>query len=187
MDAYAWFAPALAVGLAPMLARVTASRTGLPCPPVPLGLCSAGLALLAATPPVALVAALAAPLVLTDVLARRLPDPLTLPAYPAVLAGLAATGPPDAVWRAAGASGAVLAVLGLAHLLAPAGLGLGDVKLAGLLALPLGWASWTAVWTATVLTVTAGGLAAGWALARGRREVPYGPVLLAGALMTLLR
>ncbi|WP_285660537.1 prepilin peptidase [Actinorhabdospora filicis] len=190
MDIFAAAPPALAVGFAPLLARVVVSRTGLPCPAVPLALCSAGFAAIAAwtaAAPVVLLAALAAPLVLTDVLARRLPDPLTLPAYPAVLAGLAATGPPDAVWRAVAAAVVALAGLGSVHLLAPAALGPGDVKLAGLLALPLGAVSWAAVWAATVLVLTAGGLAAGWALARGRREVPYGPVLLVGALMTLLR
>lgn len=185
MDIFIAVAPALAVACTPQFAHVVASRTGVLCPVIPLALFSA--VLVAWAPPsTALIAALAVPLALADVLARSLPDSFTLPAYPAVLAGLTATGPPGALWRAVAASGGVLAVLGLGHLAAPTALGFGDVKLAGLLALPLGWTSWTAVWTAAVLALTVGGLAAGWALTRGRREIPYGPVLLAGALMTLL-
>jgi leader peptidase (prepilin peptidase) / N-methyltransferase len=126
-----------------------------------------------------------------DLDVRRLPDWLTLPAYPvaAVLLALcsAVTGDWEALLRAAACAG--LAVVGflLAALLSPGaeGLGLGDVKLAGTLGGLLGWWGW---WTALYGLLTGfilGGLVAAVLLVSRRASrtshLSFGPALIAGA------
>lgn len=71
----------------------------------------------------------------------------------------------------------------------PRGLGLGDVKLAGLLGLHTAWLSWTAWY----VSFSAGVLAAGlWALTlilAGRpraSSIAFGPFLLVGSLAAVL-
>lgn len=138
-----------------------------------------------------LVAALAVPLVVTDLRVRRLPDVLTLPAYPlaAAVLGLAAAFGPGAGLAVRAAVSAV--VFGGAHLviraLAPGSLGAGDVKLSGALGGVLGAAGWAALPVAAVLAafVTAV-LAAAAALCRWRgwRDgVPHGPGLVAAVCL----
>ncbi|MEV0648750.1 prepilin peptidase [Phytomonospora sp. NPDC050363] len=163
-------APALAMTTAGLLTAL-ALRGGLP-PPV--------LAALAA------LTVLGVALAAVDTAAHRLPDALVLPAYPLLIGALALTGHPTALTRALAASGACLAAYGAVHLVAPSALGFGDVKLAGLLALPLGWLGWKAVAAATVTTLAVGGLSAFYALRRGRSHVPYGPPLLVGAYLAVL-
>lgn len=125
-----------------------------------------------------------------DVAARRLPDALTLPAYPvvAVLLVIAAAGVggTDLLVRALG--GALLWAGGYAavRLIAPSALGGGDVKLAGSLGALAAAASWPglllAVLTATVLTA----VVAGSARMLGYRDVPHGPAMLAAAWLVVL-
>ncbi|MEC3974919.1 prepilin peptidase [Amycolatopsis sp. H20-H5] len=85
---------------------------------------------------------------------------------------------------------AIIAVFYLALALASGGgLGAGDVKLGGLLGLALGWLSWSALVTATVLGWFTAGLV--WLILRvtQRRSrdslLPMGPFLLLGALLTI--
>jgi leader peptidase (prepilin peptidase)/N-methyltransferase len=71
----------------------------------------------------------------------------------------------------------------------PGGLGLGDVKLAGLLGLYLGWLGWRPVLVGTFAGFLLGGLL-GVALLAARRAhrrtaIPFGPFMLAGALLAL--
>lgn len=120
-----------------------------------------------------------------DVLHRRLPDALTLPALPLALLLLAPLGP-EVVLRAG--MGAVLAFAAYAavHLAAPAALGAGDVKLAAPLGAVLAGVSWEVLVVAGVLAAIFSGAAAVVLLAvRGRRGVlPHGPsMLLAGLLV----
>ncbi|MGH3751448.1 MAG: prepilin peptidase [Pseudonocardiaceae bacterium] len=125
-----------------------------------------------------------------DVVARRLPDALTLPAYPvvAVLLVIAAAGVggTDLLVRAVG--GALLWAGGYAavRLIAPSALGGGDVKLAGSLGALAAAASWPglllAVLAATVLTA----VVAGPARMLGYRDVPHGPAMLAAAWLVVL-
>lgn len=138
-------------------------------------------------------AAIAVALALIDVDVRRLPDAIVLPSY---LAGAALLVPPlvvEADWAAAGR--AVLAAaalwsfyLGLS-LLHRGGLGFGDVKLAGLLGLFLGWLGWGWVLVGAFAGFLLGGLyGAALLLARRadrRTAVPFGPAMLAGALLAL--
>ncbi|THV30734.1 prepilin peptidase [Glycomyces paridis] len=118
-----------------------------------------------------------------DAYERRLPDLLVLPAYPVAAALLLATGDPDAMLRAAACAAAGLALYGIGC--AAGQVGFGDVKLAGLLGLVLGWAAWQTAAAAALATVLVGGGQAAVALAAGRRDLPYGPAMLAGALLGL--
>jgi leader peptidase (prepilin peptidase)/N-methyltransferase len=86
---------------------------------------------------------LSAVLVVIDLLSKRLPNALTLPAIPATAALLAIPALADdeagALIRAICAGGVLLAVYLALHLISPAGLGLGDVKLAASMGMVLGW------------------------------------------------
>ncbi|MEU7783775.1 A24 family peptidase [Amycolatopsis sp. NPDC049159] len=122
--------------------------------------------------------AVAVPLALADLRHLRLPDALTLPAYPLVGAAIGAAalggGGPSLALRAA--IGAVL--FGAAHALAhrTSTLGAGDVKLSGSLGAVLGAVGWAALPVAAVLAAL---LSLAVAAARERARVPHGPALLA--------
>jgi leader peptidase (prepilin peptidase)/N-methyltransferase len=131
-----------------------------------------------------------------DLDVRRLPDWLTLPAYPvaALLLALcsAATGDRAALLRAAACAGLAVVAFFLAALFSPGGdgLGLGDVKLAGTLGGLLGWFGW---WTALYGLLTGsilGGLVAAVLLASRRVDrrshLSFGPALIAGAFLWAL-
>jgi leader peptidase (prepilin peptidase) / N-methyltransferase len=128
---------------------------------------------------------------------RRLPNALTLPSYvigAALLAVAVLAGGPDDTW------GAYLrALLGMAALFAfyfvlaliyPAGMGFGDVKLAGVLGLYLGWLGWGPVVVGAFLGFLLGALV-GLALMATHRvgrksRIPFGPFMLVGALLAVL-
>lgn len=129
-----------------------------------------------------------------DATTKQLPNRVLLPAYPitAVLLTFAAWRADEAsgLWRSI-ASGTVLYVLFLAVALAGAtgSLGFGDVKLAGVLGLFLGFLGWSTVWLGMMLGF---GLAAACVLARrllqptlNSRSLPLGPALLLGALIAV--
>lgn len=130
-----------------------------------------------------------------DLDVHRLPDALTLPAYPLVAACLApatlltAAGP-GAARRAALAGGGTLMGFALLHLLSRRQLGLGDVKLSGTLGALLGWFSWEHALGGGYAMFLAGGAAAGWLLARrraGRRtRLAFGPAMICGAVAAIL-
>lgn len=130
---------------------------------------------------------------LIDIEVRRLPDRLVLPGYPvaAVLLALCSvvTGDAPALLRAVTCAGAGVAVFLLAALVSPggAGLGLGDVKLAGVLGALLGWLGWTEAMLGLLSGFVLGGLAAAVLLllrrvARGA-SIPFGPAMLLGAYL----
>jgi leader peptidase (prepilin peptidase)/N-methyltransferase len=66
----------------------------------------------------------------------------------------------------------------------PRGLGYGDVRLAGLLGLALGWVGWAelllGIWAGLLLGGILGGLLS---LVLRRRDYPFGPFMLVGALL----
>jgi leader peptidase (prepilin peptidase) / N-methyltransferase len=95
-----------------------------------------------------------------------------------------------ALLRAGVAAAVCFAVLLVMALIAPAGLGMGDVKLAALLGLVLGWLGWDAVllglFLGFVLQAVAGLVLLASRKAGRGTELPFGPALLVGALVTAL-
>jgi leader peptidase (prepilin peptidase)/N-methyltransferase len=141
-----------------------------------------------------LLAALAPVLTVTDLRWRRLPDPLTLPAYPAATALLAAGalaipgGTRHFLSALAGLAAAWLffALLAGSH---PAGLGWGDVKLSGVLGLYLGWLGAAAVAAGLLGAFVLAALAGLGLIAAGRAtrktQIPFGPFMLASAITVI--
>lgn len=125
---------------------------------------------------------LAVLLIACDVVARRLPDALTLPAYPGMLVLLAVAARwgdvPDLLPGAA--AGAVLhaGVYLLVRLLAAGAMGPGDVKLSGVLGAAVGAVSVPAVLLAVVAAAVLT-LISAWRWRQ--REVPHGPAMLVPA------
>ena len=141
-----------------------------------------------------LLAALAPVLTVTDLRSRRLPDPLTLPAYPAAAALLAAGAPaiPGGTRHFLSALAGLAAAWLIFALLAgihPAGLGWGDVKLSGVLGLYLGWLGAAAVAAGLLGAFVLAALAGLGLIAAGRAtrktQIPFGPFMLASAIAVI--
>ncbi|HET7736641.1 MAG TPA: prepilin peptidase [Nocardioidaceae bacterium] len=129
-----------------------------------------------------------------DLDVKRLPNVIVLPSY--VVAGvlLAAaalgTGDWDRLLRAVIAAAALYGFYFVLAFLYPAGMGFGDVKLAGVLGLYLGWLGWGELIAGGFLAFLFGGVV-GIALMAVRRagrksQIPFGPFMLAGALVAIL-
>jgi leader peptidase (prepilin peptidase) / N-methyltransferase len=139
-------------------------------------------------------AALSVPLAVIDVLTKRLPNRLTLPAYPVVAALLLLPAAVDGDWsalgRAALGGAALLALFAVLHLINPAGMGLGDVKLSGTMGAMLGWLSWTAVLVGAFVGFVLGALVGLALMAVGRAgrktALAFGPFMLIGAWAAIL-
>lgn len=129
-----------------------------------------------------------------DVDVRRLPDRWTLPAYPAGLLLLAGCAAVEDQWGSWGSALVCAATSGVVYLmlslLNPAGLGLGDVKLAGVLGMLTGWFGWPAAFGAGFLAFVFGGLVGAFVAVRtgaGRKATfPFGPAMLAAAYVVVL-
>jgi leader peptidase (prepilin peptidase)/N-methyltransferase len=129
-----------------------------------------------------------------DLTVKRLPDRLTLPAYPALITLLAVAAAVDGDWTSlvrAGLGGlAAVAAYLLLGVVSRGQLGGGDIKLAGLIGLALGWLNWRTLllgeFTGFSLAAVAsiGLLAARKISMRGR--ISFGPFLLLGALLAAL-
>ena len=129
-----------------------------------------------------------------DLDTQRLPDVLTLPSYavvarspglPAVAyddwgAYLAAPGRP---WRCSPSTSCSL-------LIKPGAMGMGDVKLAGVLGLVLGWLGWGVVAFGGFLGFLLGGVLGVALMVAGRAgrksKIPFGPFMLVGAFLAVL-
>lgn len=118
---------------------------------------------------------------ITDLARRRIPNAVTGVAL-VVLPVLVAPLGPAAVLAGLGGAAAALTLFGTVHLLAPRALGAGDVKLAGVLGIPLAAGSW---WALAAVPVLAAVLVVLTAAATRRRAVALGP-LLAGAAWVLV-
>jgi leader peptidase (prepilin peptidase)/N-methyltransferase len=124
---------------------------------------------------------------------QRLPDAIVLPSYVIGVVLLMPAGAVDDDWHAAARG--LIAMTGLfalyfaLALAYPGGMGFGDVKLAGLLGLYLGWVSWGSVVVATFGAFLLGGIAGGVLIAARRANhksaIPFGPFMLAGAFVAL--
>ena len=138
-------------------------------------------------------AAVGLTLAVIDLECLRLPDRLTLPSYPIGVALLAAASTDDwgALRRALLASVVVGAGAFLLALAVPGGgLGLGDVKLLGLLGLFLGWLGWGEVAVGIAAGFAIGAVAAIVLLALRRAglrdHMAFGQWLIAGALVAVV-
>jgi leader peptidase (prepilin peptidase)/N-methyltransferase len=127
-----------------------------------------------------------------DVLHRRLPDALTVPAVPVALLLLLPVGPTAVVRGASGAAVAV-AVHAAVHLLDRRAVGAGDVKLAASLGAVLAAVAWPALAVAAVLAAAFTALAGVLGAARPRRlphprsggALPHGPSMLAATWLVV--
>jgi leader peptidase (prepilin peptidase)/N-methyltransferase len=128
-----------------------------------------------------------------DLASHRLPDRVTYPAAvvcaAAFLVDAAVLGSWGALVRAVVAAAVAFAVPFAVAAIAPEAMGLGDVKLLGLLGLVLGWFGWGVLLAgvflglltgAAVSTVLLAARRAGW-----RTPLPFGPPLLVGAVLAL--
>jgi len=139
-------------------------------------------------------AGIAIALTAIDLDTHRLPDRIVLPSYAvlAALLGTAAllTGDGEGAARAAAGAGILFAFYLALALISPRGMGMGDVKLAGVIGLMLGWVGWAALAVGALAAFLLGGLAAvALILARRARRttgIPFGPWMLGGAWVGIL-
>jgi leader peptidase (prepilin peptidase)/N-methyltransferase len=199
-----WLLGAVAGGAAclvasPLLARLAAGAEAAGRPLTASALVGTVLGVLAghaagwsaALPAFVALAMLATPLLLVDARDHRLPDRLVLPAAAGALALLTVAAAVRADWaallRAVAAAAVVFAIFCIAAVLSPSSLGFGDVKLAGLLALYLGWLSWGHVFYGIFAGFVLGALVAVVMLASRRvslkSHIALGPALITGALL----
>jgi leader peptidase (prepilin peptidase)/N-methyltransferase len=130
-----------------------------------------------------------------DLAEHRLPDRVLLigsvgGATSMTVAALVECQPGRLVRTGTAAVAAIAGMLALAVLVAPR-LGLGDVKLAGLLGGYLGWLGWEEVVTGLAAGFLLGSAVGMWAVGRRRRgwrtEIAFGPALMVGALVVAAR
>lgn len=133
----------------------------------------------------ALTVAAAVPAVVVDVHVRRLPDPLVAAAAVVGIVTSAIAALAGAPWPAGGVTLGALVMGGpilLLHVVSPRSMGFGDVKLGAVLGAALGALHWQLALSGLAL---AAGLSATVALLTRRDTIPFGPGLLAGALVAI--
>lgn len=139
-------------------------------------------------------AAITVALALIDIDVRRLPNAIVLPSYPVagvLLVGAALLqGDPGSALRSVLAGLALYTVYLVLALIYPAGMGFGDVKLAGVLGLYLGYLGWGEVVVGWFLAFLVGGLVGALLIVlrrAGRKsKIPFGPYMLVGAWLAVL-
>jgi leader peptidase (prepilin peptidase)/N-methyltransferase len=132
-------------------------------------------------------------LAVVDWRTRLLPTAVIRPTYgllvALVLLGWAVTGDTDDVVRAALGWLVAGGLYGLLWLIYPRGLGFGDVRLAGVLGIALGWVGWGSVTVGVYAGFLLGGVLGGLLSVLRiveRKGFPFGPFMLLGALVGLL-
>ncbi|MFC5928101.1 prepilin peptidase [Cryobacterium melibiosiphilum] len=128
-------------------------------------------------------------LAMIDIDTHTLPNVIVLPAYIVggvlLAASALALGEPQRLLGALIGGAALFALYLLLALIYPGGMGLGDVKLAGVLGLYLGWLGWGELFVGAFGAFLLGGLFGVILLAfrkAGRKSsIPFGPWMLAGA------
>jgi leader peptidase (prepilin peptidase)/N-methyltransferase len=139
-------------------------------------------------------AAISIALTLIDLDTRRLPNGIVLPSYVValVLLGAASLIASDlaALIRAVVGMAVLYLFYGALRLIRPGGMGGGDVKLAGVLGIYLGWLGWASLVVGAFAAFLLGGVF-GIALILRRRAsrrtaIPFGPWMLAGAWVGVL-
>jgi leader peptidase (prepilin peptidase) / N-methyltransferase len=126
----------------------------------------------------------------TDLRHRRLPNALTLPAYPVIGAATVVAASTGGGWHLAASAlaGAVVfaAVHAMIHVSSPGALGAGDVKLSGSVGGVLGAVGWPAMVLASALAAAMTLMLRVAAPRRWRDGVPHGPGLLAATTLVAL-
>lgn len=133
-------------------------------------------------------------LALIDIDVKRLPNAIVLPSYVVVpaLLGIAAVMTEDwsSYLRAGYGMAALYAFYFCLMLVNSKGMGFGDVKLAGILGMYLGWLGWAELAVGAFAGFLLGGVyGAALMLARraGRKsKIPFGPFMLLGSLAAIL-
>lgn len=126
-----------------------------------------------------------------DLAAYRLPDIIVGPTYPLLLLTLTVAAAVDGQWGRLGRACLAALIVTLVYFvlayLAPSGLGLGDVKLSGLLGAFLGWLGWAHVFLGILAGFAASALVAVVLLLTTRAsrgsEFPFGPWMIVGAVV----
>jgi len=139
-------------------------------------------------------AAISIALALIDLDTHTLPNIIVLPAYPVgvllLVVATIASGEWGDLLRASIGAAALFAFYLVLVLVYPGGMGLGDVKLAGVLGLFLGYLGWPALIVGAFAAFVLGGLYAIVLLITRRVArtggIPFGPWLLAGAWVGIL-
>jgi leader peptidase (prepilin peptidase) / N-methyltransferase len=134
------------------------------------------------------------PLALIDLVEKRMPARLLVPAYPGlvVLFGLAAVVEHNgaAMFRSCAGMVILFAFYLLIALTAQGALGAADVRLAGLLGLALAWPGWDTFLVGALLGLLYGALTGATMIVLRRAHwqtlIPLGPSLIAGAFTALL-
>lgn len=130
------------------------------------------------------------PLATIDATTGKLPDRLTLPSYPILVillsAAEAASANQGSTVRAATAAALLVALFFVSALMR--GVGLGDVKLAGLLGLVLGFRSWMTVYTGMLAAFVLAAIFVLFRVVQGqtRERLPLGPFLVVGTMVAVL-
>jgi leader peptidase (prepilin peptidase)/N-methyltransferase len=139
-------------------------------------------------------AAVSIALALIDVETHRLPDRIVVPTFVVMVALFTASAAVEGDWgrllSALVGAAALFAFYLLLALVRPGGMGMGDVKLAAVLGLALGWAGWAPLVVGAFAAFLLGGLF-GVVLLASRRVrrgggIPFGPWMLAGAWIGIL-
>lgn len=126
-------------------------------------------------------------LTMIDIDVKRLPNVIVLPSYIAggLLLAVAALVQGDlaALLRAAIGGAALFTFYFVVRAVYPAGMGRGDVKLAGVLGMFLGYLGYKELLVGAFLAFLVGGVVSIFLVAAGRRKVriPFGPYMLLGA------
>ena len=135
-------------------------------------------------------AALAVALALIDLDVRRLPNAIVLPAYPVLAVLVAIDADPGRLVRAGLGATLLFAFFFLVAIAAPGAMGLGDVKLAGVvggMTAYLGWGAFLAgAFGAFLLGSVVGLVLLAAGKARRRSAVPFGPFMLVAAWASIL-
>lgn len=139
-------------------------------------------------------AAISVALALIDLDVHKLPNAIVLPSYVVALvlfcAASVISGDFTALIRALIAMAALALAYFLMVLAYPGGMGMGDVKLAGVLGIYLGWAGWGPVFVGALAAFVLGGLFGIILMLVGRATrktgIPFGPWMLVGAGLGIL-
>jgi leader peptidase (prepilin peptidase)/N-methyltransferase len=128
-----------------------------------------------------------------DIDVKRLPDKIVLPSYPVLAVLLLVATIDNHGWAALGRAGigaaALFAFYFLIAFIYPAGMGFGDVKLAGILGGMTAYLSWATFGVGAFggfVLGSVGGVALMSAGRGGRKTaIPFGPYMIAAALLAL--